>query len=136
LVHSGANGKMLLYINDGTYDSYTYSSSAIPENQWIHVAFVLNTDTQRCQIYKNGILFGSSGNYASTDVPAGMPSILKIGENFQGKLTDFRIYNTDLSQEDIEEIYKQKANIDSNGNFYSLDFNETGHLPLLVDYTT
>jgi hypothetical protein len=61
---------------------------------------------------------------------------LKIGENFQGKLTDFRICNTDLSQEDIEEIYKQKANIDSNGNFYSLDFNETGHLPLLVDYTT
>lgn len=110
--------KALLYINRGTNDSYTYSSGIIPENEWIHVAFALNTSTLRCQIYLNGEEYGTSSNYGPTDIPYGFSSSTIFGEEFEGYLDDIRIYATDLSSEDIKKLYQSRYSLDSRGNLY------------------
>lgn len=117
LIH-GSTRKALLYINDGDNDSYTYSDIYLPENVWFHIAYVLNTNTQRCQIYINGVEHGTSTNYSETDTPAGFGSNMIIGTNLKGFLSDVRIYATDLSEDVIKEIYQSRASIDNNKNVY------------------
>lgn len=116
--HTG-NQKSLLYMNSGVNDAYAYSSGIIPENQWVHMTYVLNTSTLRCQIYINGLLNGSSGNYDVSDIPYGFAPTTIFGQNFIGKLDDIRIYATDLSSNDILELYQTMASVDRNGNVFN-----------------
>jgi hypothetical protein len=108
--------KALLYINSSDNDSYTYSDITIPENEWFHIAYVLNTNTQRCQIYINGILHGTSTNYSETDIPSGFGSTMSIGTNLEGYISDIRVYAKDLSSNDILDLYQSGACIDKNKN--------------------
>ena len=43
---------------------------------------------------------------------------------FSGKLSDFRIYGTALSNEDILELYQSAGAIDNKNNVYCYEFNE------------
>jgi len=95
----------------------------------------MNSNTLRCQIYKNGALFGSSTNYQATDIPAGFSSTTIFGTNFLGKLADVRVYATDLSNDDIQELYQTRAQFDNKGNIHVPELIETKHEPLTLDYT-
>ena len=55
---------------------------------------------------------------------------------FKGKLADFRIYSTALSEDDIKEIYQTRASIDKNGNLYCNNIEENKYINPLVDYTS
>ena len=45
-------------------------------------------------------------------------------QNYKGLISDFRIYATALSAEDIQKLYTVSASIDSNGNAYSAAYVE------------
>ena len=47
---------------------------------------------------------------------------------FDGNISDFRIYSTALSAEDIKQLYESKARIDKNGNVYCNQFIESGDM--------
>lgn len=47
-------------------------------------------------------------------------------QNFKGLISDFRLYNSVLSASDIRELYKVKASVDRNSNFWAYEFQETG----------
>lgn len=120
IVHSasgGNAGKALLYINSGVNDAYAYSSGVIPSGKWINITYVLNTSTLRCQFYLDGSLYGSSGNYASTDNPNGFPSTHIIGQGFSGKLADLKIFDRDLTSNEILNLYESRAMITNEGEF-------------------
>lgn len=117
---------------------YQYSHiPPIPLNQWTHIAFLRNITGNDIGSYINGIRVASSpANYSA----AGKSTMdLRLGDGYtsqyDGKIDDFRLYTTALSDNDILEIYQKGASLDNNGNFYVNSINETGHKSLLYDYT-
>lgn len=55
--------------------------------------------------------------------------------NYHGYIDDLRIYNTVLSEDDIEEIYLSRSSLDEIGNLKQPEFLETKHESLILDYT-
>lgn len=112
LVH-GSTKKGLLYLNGGTNDSYTYTSSVMPINEWIHMAYVHRESDQTCRIYLNGTPFGISGNYDATDNPSGLPTTTVFGINFVGKMKHVKVHDVVLTQEEVAMEHKLLTNPDS-----------------------
>jgi len=54
---------------------------------------------------------------------------------FNGYIDDARVYSTTLDASAIIEVMQQRGSIDKEGNFYTGDIQETGHVPLIIDYT-
>ena len=110
-LYHGNGGRSLMYLNSGTYDSYVYGS-VIPINVWTHVVWVLDTATQLCKVYYNGVLNATSNNYTSSDIPSGVNKNLIIGSGYFGNLSDFRIYATALTPAQIKELYETSKIVD------------------------
>lgn len=98
--------RMRFAIKNGGTEQHL-DASALPEGKWTHVAVTLGTSGSR--LYKNGVLVNES-----TDVtirPIDFKPILNyIGRAqtevplFDGKMDDFRIYNYELTADEIARL--------------------------------
>ena len=99
---------------------------------WQHVCVVFNNSTSKKQLYINGVLkqevtVGSSIGVSSSFGTIGSSSngsASTIGGNvYSGILSDYRIYATPLSAEDVKELYNTSAMVCDNGTVmaYSLE---------------
>ncbi len=94
------------FISGGTNANIgSTNNNAVPIGQWAHVAFVLDNGTG--YLYVNGSQVGT-GSLTTVNTPAGNNN-LKIGERvtggsipFDGVIDEVRIWNTALSQADIQ----------------------------------
>ena len=89
--------------------------------QWYH--FVETIDGTTCKLYVNGEL-------KKTITLTNSPTITTMNRNylglsnwsgngaFKGGISDFRIYATALSADDVKSLYQNSAYIDSSGNVY------------------
>ena len=120
-----------LYCNTGdSYDNPYYKPNtttiiSIPSvNTWHH--FVMVGDGSSNKLYMDGELYGVAATYkgitGSTIVINGWDSGTSYKTN--GYISDFRIYSTALSTEDIKELYNTSASVDKNGSMYAYEFKE------------
>ena len=85
--------------------------------EWTHFCFV-HTDSDS-KLYVNGELkiTGTSVNIPSGNYFVGAWNT-STQQNFEGSMSDFRIYATALSADDVKSLYQNSAYIDSSGNVY------------------
>lgn len=113
----------------------SFSPCSIPLNTWIHIAVVIDiNDTTTVKVYKNGTLVDTR-NTALTDLT--FTGNMYLGKDnravsdataFNGKISDFRIYASALTDDDIRQLYNSKAVLDNTGNFNISKANETKNI--------
>ena len=91
--------------------------------EWTHFCFV-HTDSDS-KLYVNGELkiTGTSVNVPSGNYFVGAWNT-STSQNYEGNMSDFRIYATALSADDVKSLYQNNAYIDSSGNVYGVVYNE------------
>ncbi len=115
------------YTHGGTGGEYYFThNNPITIGNWIHYGIVY--DGSKVQIYRNGT---NEGSKATTGQAIFNNISLGIGysaASYQAPsyISDFRIYATALSAEDILDLYHTSANIDNLQNIHTFEFQENG----------
>ena len=118
-----------LYCNTGDGSSNPYQNNGttitIPTTDvWHHYVMVGNGSTSL--LYLDGNLYGTALTYKSITGSSiylnGWDS--SSSYNFNGYMSDFRIYATALSASDIKELYQIPISIDKSGNVFAMEFTE------------
>ena len=97
----------------------SYSGATIVDNIWQHVCITKN-GTSDVKVYINGELKASS---TATHNNLSFPTTYRIGRDvrsgdgtpYKGLMSDFRIYATALSEEDVLELYHTPISLTSDG---------------------
>lgn len=120
---------------DGTVDINDSSSTAqcrphinfIP-NEWHH--YVITYDGQNGSTYQDGILYEAKSFESSKQLDSFIGIVIgfsKAGEVWRKNdsyYSDFRVYATALSAEDVKDLYELGATIDTNGVLSTYEFTE------------
>ena len=95
-------------------------------NQWNHVVLIRNGDTYKAYINGKNIPRSQSNNYWYHQVPNIYLLNRKYNNNYatDASISDFRMYATELTESQIQELYYTSAAIDKNGNIYSREMVE------------
>lgn len=103
-------------------------TSTLLDNKW-HL-YTLVFDQGIAKFYIDSVLIGT-GNHTGTatyltcgSTAWHLAGYTSNAENFIGSLSDFRIYTTAFSAEDIAELYYTAASVDNHGNIYTYEFEE------------
>lgn len=122
--------------NGTTYGIACPTISDIPVNGWHHVA--LTHDGSQANLYIDGVL------KRTMNVPTPLVAFkrLYLGTSFaggtnracQGKWSDFRMYATALSAEDIKELYSVSASVDNLGNLHCYEAEELAENLFKAEY--
>lgn len=102
------DGKIYFYLNR-CFVAPLLSSSAIPLNDWSHVA--VSYDGANARIYVNGKLDAIAATVAGCDVPYDLSNV-QIGRHesdpgnfYKGAMDGYRIYQRTLSAAEIRDLY-------------------------------
>ena len=111
--------------NNGTFDR-VIPNSTLTVNDWTHI-IVTKTKEHLISVYRNGVFIYSYTN----DKCNSLGKIYRLGRDsrsdstmFKGGISDFRIYTTVLSEDDVKELYQVGASIDKNGNVFAYEVKE------------
>ena len=105
-------------------------TTAVANNEWRHITFTKNGTA--INVYENGVVkvsatFGGTLPTYSDGAGIGIGAFHYSGGNiypYYGNISDFRIYATALSADDIKELYQSSAFVTNNGSIMCYDFIE------------
>ena len=103
--------------------SWGQGSATYKLNKWNMITMTRNASESRFYINGELKITGSAGTIPSGNYFIGAWQT-STGQNYKGRISDFRLYSTVLSVEDIKELYNISASIDKNGNMYAYEFKE------------
>ena len=92
-------------------------------NKWNMITMTRNTSETKFYINGELKITGSAGTIPSGNYFIGAWNT-SSQQNYKGKISDFRLYSTVLSTEDIKTLYNTSASVDKNGNMYAYEFKE------------
>lgn len=103
--------------NNGTSVAF----ASYQDNNWHHYAVTGNGTTNT--LYIDGVLKGNSTTYKGITGTKLVISGWDTGTNYKwsGNLSDFRIYATVLSADDIKALYNNPIGIDKNGGLHCME---------------
>lgn len=116
----------------GSSYQWVVSASDFGLNKWNFLTFTWDKNEGIKKYYLNGNLVSSTTNYGTI---ANIGDVFSIGNSstngaagagnqVYGSLSDFRIYATALSADDILTMYKNSGIIDNKNNVYTYEFKE------------
>jgi len=99
--------------NCSTYQGFTMTSP-ISANEWVHLVLVRDLDNMVLKWFKNGELVNTANAHYSFAQKSTLNAFIGSGytNKFKGKMDDFQIYNTALSDSEILQMYNT-SNISS-----------------------
>lgn len=103
--------------------SWGQGSATYELNKWNMITMTRNTSETKFYINGELKITGSAGTIPSGNYFIGAWNT-SSQQNYKGKISDFRLYSTVLSVEDIKTLYNTSASIDKNGNMYAYEFKE------------
>ena len=115
--HSGTNSPVL-YACDWGKGRATYEL-----NKWNMITMTRNASESKFYINGELKITGSAGAIPSGNYFIGAWKTSNE-QNYKGKISDFRLYSTVLSVDDIKTLYNTSASVDKNGNMYAYEFKE------------
>lgn len=110
---------------DGTQNPFgTISSKTYGDENWHH--FAITGDGTTTKLYIDGEFKANATTYRGINGTSLVLNGYTTGTayKFNGSLSDFRIYATALSDNDIKELYQTSASIDKDGNVFAYEFKE------------
>lgn len=114
------NTEIRVYNGTGTP---VIKTNAYELNKWTHVAVTLNPT--QIKLYINGELVSTGTSHALPDkANYCIGSYTSGSQSFKGNISDVRIYVTELSAEDIAELYHSAVIIDNTGKSYAYEYFE------------
>lgn len=116
----------ILLTTSGAGSSHTYPKSFLTANTWYNFVIIITGTTTR-DLYINGVkqtATSSSSNWSYTVNQLQIGKRSSTSDGFVGKMSDFRMYTTALSEDDIKELYDTAALIDNGHNLHCYEFVE------------
>lgn len=98
--------KPLLYLNAEANDYYVYGNKSLEDSLYHHVAFVFNNKKNLRRIYCDGVDINLGAGPNNTSTPSGMASFINIGQGMLGKICSVRIYDRNLTYEEVKYNYE------------------------------
>ncbi len=125
-IEKTTNNLLRLYWN-GSPDETT-TGVTIVDNIWQHIC-ITKKGTNDIKVYINGEqkwISTKEHNVLTFPTTYRIGRDVRSGDNtpYKGLISDFRIYATALSAEDIAELYHTTASVDNHGNIYTYEFEE------------
>ena len=111
--------------NNPIYQPGTTTQITVPSaNIWHH--FVMTGDGTSCKLYVDGKHYGTAKTYKKISGTTLIINGWDTGTSYSGQIniSDFRIYCTALSADDIKALYEDAGYVDKNGNFHAYEFVE------------
>lgn len=128
-IFGGPSGFELEAKNSSTNSPVLYAynwgqgQAAYELNKWNMITMTRNASESKFYINGELKITGSAGTIPSGNYFIGAWRT-SSEQNYKGKISDFRLYSTVLSVEDIKELYNTSASVDKNGNMYAYEFKE------------
>ena len=121
---SGSSQTLSLYMAS-TRGGAIAGTSGLSFGEWHHV--VASRDGTNEKYYVDGVL---KGTITAKNMPTGNYYIgawsSTTAQNYYGYISDFRIYNTVLSDADVLRLYQTSMMVDKLGNTHGYEFNDSG----------
>lgn len=112
--------------NNPLYNIGTTTQVTVPSvNEWHH--FVMTGNGSKCYVYKDGVLWAEAKTYktiSGTSIYINGWDSSTSYSNTSLDISDFRIYATALSADDVKELYQTSASIGNNGTVYAYELEE------------
>lgn len=120
--------------NNPLYTPGTTTQVTAPTtNEWHH--FVMTGDGTSCKVYKDGVYWAIAKTYKSITGTQIYINGWDTGTSYTYSnlsMSDFRIYSTCLSAEDVLELYRVGAKLDNRSETHSYAIKEQGNRELIA----
>ncbi len=100
--------------NSSTYQQMRIPAGSVENNTWQHLALTINRTTDTVEFYIDGTKLTSSGSFLETFTDNGAMFIGSPGSDtnwwhFDGKIDDFRVYDSVLTSSEIRSLVPEPA---------------------------